>query len=192
MGLVTALIGGRPGMISGATGAVAVIFAPLVISQIAKSGVDVAMAHLFLAVCIMGVIQVVFGLLRWGKFVRLIPHSVMLGFVNGLAIIIFKAQLMQFYIIENGVSELLPFLPLMVMIILILITMGISHYLPRITTAIPATLTAIIFVTILGKLIPQFTDINVYTVLDFIQRMDPTKMTVAITLPKFTRFLPQR
>jgi SulP family sulfate permease len=83
------------------------------------------------------------------------------------------------------VSELLPFLPLMIMIILILITMGISHYLPRITTAIPATLTAIIFVTVLGKLIPPLTGINVYTVLDFIQRMDPTKTTVAITLPKF-------
>jgi SulP family sulfate permease len=98
MGLVTALIGGRPGMISGATGAVAVIFAPLVISQTAKSGIDVAMSYLFLAVCMMGGIQVMFGLLKWGKFVRLIPHSVMLGFVNGLAIIIFKAQLMQFYI----------------------------------------------------------------------------------------------
>ena len=112
MGLITAIFGGRPGMISGATGAVAVIFAPLVISQTKLHGPEVALNYLFLAVCLMGGIQVVFGLLKWGKFVRLIPHSVMLGFVNGLAIIIFKAQFSQFYVSSNGVVQLMSVIPL--------------------------------------------------------------------------------
>ena len=82
MGLVTAVIGGRPGMISGATGAVAVIFAPLVITQTQLHGTNVALNYLFLAVALMGIIQVLFGLFKFGKFIRLIPHPVMLGFVN--------------------------------------------------------------------------------------------------------------
>ncbi|MHC4887211.1 MAG: SulP family inorganic anion transporter, partial [Planctomycetota bacterium] len=90
VGLVTAVLGGRPGMISGATGAVAVVLASLAINH----GVE----FLFAAVLLMGAIQVVAGLLRLGKFVRLIPHPVMLGFVNGLAIVIFLAQLGQFKI----------------------------------------------------------------------------------------------
>ena len=98
MGLITAIFGGRPGMISGATGAVAVIFAPLVIQQTAANGMESALGHLFLAVVIMGLIQVAFGIFKFGKFVRLIPHPVMLGFVNGLAIVIFKAQFGQFMV----------------------------------------------------------------------------------------------
>ena len=98
MGLITAIFGGRPGMISGATGAVAVIFAPLMIQQTALHGPTVALQYLFLAVILMGIIQVVFGVLKFGKFVRLIPHPVMLGFVNGLGMIIFKAQFSQFYV----------------------------------------------------------------------------------------------
>ncbi|NBT89056.1 MAG: SulP family inorganic anion transporter, partial [Flavobacteriaceae bacterium] len=73
MGLITAVFGGRPGMISGATGAVAVIFAPLVISQTQAHGMPVALSHLFLAVIVMGLFQLLFGLLRWGKFIRMIP-----------------------------------------------------------------------------------------------------------------------
>jgi len=92
VGLITAVFGGRPGMISGATGAVAVIFAPLMIMQTEKVGMDGAMGYLFAAVLLMGLIQIIFGLLKLGKFIRLVPHPVMLGFVNGLAIIIFKAH----------------------------------------------------------------------------------------------------
>lgn len=88
MGLVTSLFGGRPGMISGATGAIAIVLAGLAISH----GVE----YLFAAVVLMGAIQILAGVLRLGKFVRFIPHPVMLGFVNGLAIVIFMAQLGQF------------------------------------------------------------------------------------------------
>ena len=88
VGLITALIGGRPGMISGATGALAVVMVALV----AQHGVE----YLFATVVLMGLLQVFAGVLQWGKFIRLVPHPVMLGFVNGLAIVIFLAQLGQF------------------------------------------------------------------------------------------------
>ena len=140
MGLVTAVIGGRPGMISGATGAVAIIFAPLVIKQTQLHGTETALQYLFLAVIIMGLLQFIFGALKFGKFVRLIPHPVMLGFVNGLAIIIFKAQFSQFYVNSGNGLELMAALPLTIMSILIIITMLICHYLPKFTKAVPATL----------------------------------------------------
>ena len=85
VGLITALIGGRPGMISGATGALAVVM----VSLVADHGVE----YLFAAVILMGIIQILAGILRLGKFIRMVPHPVMLGFVNGLAIVIFLAQL---------------------------------------------------------------------------------------------------
>ena len=88
VGLITACIGGRPGMISGATGALAVVMVALV----ADHGVE----YLFAAVVLMGLIQITAGALRLGKFIRMVPHPVMLGFVNGLAIVIFLAQLSQF------------------------------------------------------------------------------------------------
>src|SRR5210317_2181453 len=88
VGLITALIGGRPGMISGATGALAVVM----VSLVAEHGVE----YLFATVVLMGLIQIAVGVLRWGKFIRLVPHPVMLGFVNGLAIVIFLAQMTQF------------------------------------------------------------------------------------------------
>ena len=185
MGLVTAVIGGRPGMISGATGAVAVIFAPLVITQTQLHGTNAALNYLFLAVALMGIIQVLFGLFKFGKFIRLIPHPVMLGFVNGLAIIIFKAQFSQFYIGTGVDAQLMPFYDLGIMIALIIITMCISHYLPKITTAIPATLTAIIVVTGISIGLKNF-DFTVYTVLDFVQNMDPNKLTLAASLPTFS------
>ena len=112
MGLITAIFGGRPGMISGATGAVAVIFAPLMIKQTQLVGLQAATGYLFLAVIIMGLVQILFGICRLGKFVRLIPHPVMLGFVNGLAIVIFKAQFAQFYIGTGESAQLLPPPPL--------------------------------------------------------------------------------
>ena len=88
VGLITAVIGGRPGMISGATGALAVVMVALV----AQHGVE----YLFATVVLMGVLQIFAGVMQWGKFIRLVPHPVMLGFVNGLAIVIFLAQLTQF------------------------------------------------------------------------------------------------
>src|SRR5210317_2357016 len=88
VGLITALFGGRPGMISGATGALAVVL----VSLVAAHGVE----YLFATVVLMGLLQIFAGVMQWGKFIRLVPHPVMLGFVNGLAIVIFLAQLTQF------------------------------------------------------------------------------------------------
>ena len=90
VGLITAVFGGRPGMILGATGALAVVM----VSLVAQHGV----ASLFATVVLMGLIQIAAGIFRLGKFIRLVPHPVMLGFVNGLAIVIFLAQLSQFQV----------------------------------------------------------------------------------------------
>lgn len=185
MGLITSIFGGRPGMISGATGAVAVIFAPLVIQQTKVHGMDGAIGYLFLAVIIMGLIQVAFGLLKWGKFIRLIPHPVMLGFVNGLAIVIFKAQFSQFYIGTGDQATLLPTQPLLVMIGLIALTMAITHWLPKITKAVPASLTAIGVVSLISIGLKS-NGIDVLTVIDFVKNMDPTKHTIAASLPQFS------
>ena len=88
VGLITAVIGGRPGMISGATGALAVVM----VSLVAQHGVE----YLFITVVLMGILQIAAGIFKLGKFIRMVPHPVMLGFVNGLAIVIFLAQLGQF------------------------------------------------------------------------------------------------
>jgi len=190
MGLITAIIGGRPGMISGATGAVAVIFAPLV-AKIVTAGneaglsadviVQDSLGYLFGAVILMGMIQVVFGVLRLGKFIRLVPHPVMLGFVNGLAIIIFMAQFDQF---TSG-GELLPVGPLVTMGGLILLTMVISIYLPKLTKAVPATLVGIVVVSVLGSLINSYNPGLVRTVLDFVQDGNSSITTIAAGLPSF-------
>ncbi|MBT5855207.1 SulP family inorganic anion transporter [bacterium] len=184
MGLITAVFGGRPGMISGATGAVAVIFAPLVIAQTKLHGADAALNYLFLAVALMGIIQIAFGALKFGKFIRLIPHPVMLGFVNGLAIIIFKAQFSQFYVGTGETARLIATQPLTIMIGLIILTMGIIHYLPRFTKAIPATLVAILTVTGISLFLKSH-GFEIHTVIDFIQNMDPSKTTIAASLPSF-------
>ena len=184
MGLVTSLIGGRPGMISGATGAVAVILAPLVRERLAVGGMESALGYLFAAVVLMGIIQVLFGLLKLGKFIRLVPHPVMLGFVNGLAIVIFRSQFEMFEL-----SHLLPMqqktLIWAVMGILILLTMTISFFMPKITKAVPATLTALVVVSLLGLILNHFGIVQVMTVLDFVQAKDPTKITLAASLPRF-------
>jgi len=190
MGLITAILGGRPGMISGATGAVAVIFAPL-IAKIVEQGqatglsadviVQQSLGYLFAAVILMGLIQVVFGVLRLGKFIRLVPHPVMLGFVNGLAIIIFMSQLDQFRV--GG--ELLPSGPLALMLGLIVLTMGISILLPKLTKAVPATLVGIVVVTVIGAFINDATPGAVRTVLDFVQDKNASITTIAAGLPAF-------
>lgn len=136
IGLVTSIIGGRPGMISGATGAIAVVIGTLV----AIHGVE----YLFAAVVLTGIIQIIFGLLRMGKFIRLVPHPVFLGFVNGLAIVIFLAQVKQFKVADEWISGT----PLLIMLIIIAITMTIIHFLPKLTRAIPSTLVAIIVGTV--------------------------------------------
>ena len=143
VGLITALIGGRPGMISGATGALAVVMVALV----AQHGVE----YLFATVVLMGLLQIFAGVMQWGKFIRLVPHPVMLGFVNGLAIVIFLAQLTQFKVpgsVENtghgmGGGEWLSGGPLYMMLALVAATMAIIWIMPRLTKAIPAPLAGI-------------------------------------------------
>jgi len=190
MGLITAIFGGRPGMISGATGAVAVIFAPLV-AKIVTEGkmaglstemiLESALGYLFAAVILMGIIQIAFGVLKLGKFIRLVPHPVMLGFVNGLAIIIFKAQFEQFMV--DG--KLIDIQPLIVMLGLIALTMAISHFLPKLTKMVPATLVGIIVVSVISYFVNETHPGLVRTVLDFVQEQDPSITTIAAGLPTF-------
>jgi SulP family sulfate permease len=142
VGLITAIFGGRPGMISGATGAMAVVM----VSLVAIHGVE----YLFATVVLTGIIQIMAGIFKLGKFIRLVPHPVMLGFVNGLAIVIFLAQLGQFKV-TNAAGELewMQGTPLMTMAGLILLTMAIIHYFPKLTKAVPSTLVAIVAVSLL-------------------------------------------
>jgi SulP family sulfate permease len=182
MGLITAIFGGRPGMISGATGAVAVIFAPLMTQLVPELGMDAALGYLFAAVILMGVIQMIFGLLRLGKLIRLVPHPVMLGFVNGLAIVIFKAQFGQFYVGRGEEAKLLGTVPMIIMISLIAVTMAISFFLPKLTKAVPATLVAIVTVTLIGLGLSK-AGLPVRTVLDFVKDIDPEKETIKAGFP---------
>ena len=142
VGLLAAIFGGRPGMISGATGAMAVVMVALV----AEHGVE----YLFVAVVLTGLIQMGAGVLRLGKFIRIVPYPVMLGFVNGLAIVIFLAQLQHFQVTTpEGVSEWLSGDALLIFAGLVLLTMFIIHYLPKLTGSFPAALAAIIVVSVL-------------------------------------------
>jgi sulfate permease, SulP family len=139
VGLITALIGGRPGMISGATGALAVVMVALV----AQHGVE----YLFATVVLMGVLQMLAGFFHLGKFIRLVPHPVMLGFVNGLAIVIFLAQLTQFQVPgPDGVRVWMSGTPLLAMLGLVVLTMAIIWLTPKVTTFIPAPLAGILVV----------------------------------------------
>lgn len=138
IGLVTAILGGRPGMISGATGAIAVI----IIALAKTHGIE----YVFATVILAGIIQIVIGLLKLGKLIRLVPHPVMFGFVNGLAIIIFMSQLDQFKWIQNGELEWMSGIPLYTMLGLVGLTIVIMVVLPRITKAVPSSLVAIITV----------------------------------------------
>lgn len=140
IGLVTSILGGRPGMISGATGAIA-----LVIVALAKShGVE----YIFATVVLAGIIQVTAGLLRLGKFIRLVPHPVMFGFVNGLAIVIFLSQLDQFKVMgAAGIMQWMSGPSLWLMLGLVLLTMLIIWGLPKLTKAVPSSLAAILVVS---------------------------------------------
>lgn len=138
--LITSVFGGRPGMISGATGALAVVMVALV----KQYGID----YLFAAVILMGIIQVIVGILKLGKFIRLVPQSVIYGFVNGLAIVIGMAQFAQFKTTNiSGETEWLSGSSLIIMVSLVALTMFIIHFLPKLTKAIPSSLAALVIVS---------------------------------------------
>ncbi|MBD1575481.1 SulP family inorganic anion transporter [Vibrio sp. S11_S32] len=175
MGLMTSIFGGRPGMISGATGATAVVM----VSLVAVHGVQ----YLFAAVLLVGILQIAAGILKLGKFIRIVPHPVMIGFVNGLAIVIFTAQLGQFKAPDiNGIMTWLPQGQMMIMLGLVALTMAIIHFLPKLTKAIPSSLVAIVVVTAIA----QVFNFDTRTVVDFLRTMsgDPSS-TLAGDLPKF-------
>lgn len=136
MGLITSIFGGRPGMISGATGAVAVVIVAL-----AKTHGE---EYIFATVVLAGILQMLFGVLRLGKFIRLVPQPVMYGFVNGLAIVIFMSQIPQFKVIGTG--DWMQGTTLWTMLGLVVLTMVIIWRLPKLTKAVPATLAAILIV----------------------------------------------
>lgn len=142
MCFIAATLGGRPGMISGATGSMAVVMVGLV----SRYGVE----YLFATVILTGMVQIIIGILRLGKLIRMLPKSVMVGFVNGLAIVIFLAQLNQFKVIApDGSRHWLQGNALYIMIGLVLLAMLITYYLPKFTKAIPAALTAIIVISLI-------------------------------------------
>ncbi len=144
--LITGALGGRPGMISGATGALAVVMVGLVV----RHGVE----YLFATVVLMGLLQILFAVCRLGKFIRLVPHSVMLGFVNGLAIVIFMAQFGHFKVAgPDGVATWMSGAMLYVMLGLVALTMAIIYLLPRLTNLIPSSLAAILIVAALVALL---------------------------------------
>ncbi len=148
IGLVSAIFGGRPGMISGATGAMAVV----IVSLVAMHGIE----YLFPTVILCGLLQVFVGLARLGKFIRMVPHPVMLGFVNGLAIVIGLAQLGSFKTLSPA-NELvfLDGFRLSLMLGLVLLTMGIIWLLPKLTRSVPSSLVAILSVTLIAVAINQ-------------------------------------
>lgn len=182
MGIVTAILGGRPGLVSGGAGATIVVLMAL----IASHGVQ----YLLVAVMLAGLIQILVGLFKLGKFVRLIPQPVMYGFLNGLAIIIFMAQLEQFKVVDNQVVSWLSGPSLWVMGGLTLLTILIVVGVPKLTKAVPASLIAIIVLTA----IVYFFGIDTKKVLDIasvsgslpsfsIPKVPFTLETLNITLP---------
>ncbi|MFT6101885.1 MAG: SulP family sulfate permease [Candidatus Endobugula sp.] len=171
MGLLTSIFGGRPGMISGATGATAVVM----VSLVAIHGLQ----YLFAAVLLAGIIQILAGIFKLGKYIRIVPHPVMLGFVNGLAIVIFLAQLGQFKVLDAaGAWVWMQGSTLYVMAALIILTMLIMHFLPKFTTAVPAGLVAIAVVTLL---VLGF-NLDARNVLDFVRDMLPIEQAATATL----------
>jgi len=142
MGLVTSVLGGRPGLISGGAGATVIVLIALMKSH--------GLEYVFAAVALAGVIQIAVGLFKLGKFVRLVPQPVMFGFVNGLAVIIFMAQLEQFKTVVNGQPVWLSGSAFWIMLGLVSLTIAIVVLLPRLTKAVPASLAAIVIVFLLA------------------------------------------
>ena len=171
MGLIASIFGGRPGMISGATGATAVVM----VSLVAQHGVE----YLFAALLLSGAFQVLAGVFRLGKYIRMVPYPVMLGFVNGLAIVIFLAQLGQFKVADTeGNLMWMHGEPLYIMAALIVLTMLIIHFLPKLTTLVPSSLVAIVVVT----LITLYAGVDSRTVIDFVKDMLPADQAANATL----------
>ncbi len=164
IGLITAIFGGRPGMISGATGALAVVMVSLVAegNAFGAEGENLGLYYLFATVILMGFIQMLAGILKLGKFVRLIPHPVMMGFVNGLAIVIFLAQLKMFKDV-NG--DWFSGSQMWIMLGLVALTMGIMFGLPKLTKKLPEALIAILVVSAIAI----FGNFDVATVGSFIR-----------------------
>ncbi len=154
MGLVTSILGGRPGLVSGGAGATIVVL----IALINAHGVE----YLFAAVALAGLLQIAVGAFKLGKFIRLIPQPVMFGFLNGLAIIIFMAQLEQFKVLENGVTNWMTGIPLFTMLGLTGLTVVLVLLAPRFIKAVPASLIAILVVFALV----QFSGISTKKVMD--------------------------
>ena len=161
MGIVTSLFGGRPGMISGATGAMAVVMVHLIKegnevgAALATPIANLGLQWLFITLLIVGAIQLLAGVFKLGKFVRLIPYPVMLGFVNGLAIVIFLSQIGMFKTGPMDARTWLQGPQLYTMLALVALTMGIMFGLPKLTKKLPAALIAIMVVaaiTIFGNL----------------------------------------
>lgn len=190
VGFITAAIGGRPGMISGATGALAVVMVHLVSkgnelgNQLSVPVENYGLVVLFATVILMGIIQMFAGIFRLGKFIRMVPHPVMLGFVNGLAIVIGLAQFRQFKV-PNEAGELvwMSGLPLYIMVALVLATMLMIHFLPKITRLIPSTLAAIIILSVIVILF----DLPTLTVKDVLINMTgDSQATMRGGLPEFS------
>jgi SulP family sulfate permease len=167
IGLITSIFGGRPGMISGATGALAVVMVSLVAQGNAMGAPteNLGLYYLFLTVILMGFIQILAGVLKLGKFVRLIPHPVMMGFVNGLAIVIFLSQLGMFKTSGADGFVWMQGQELWTMVGLVVLTMGIMFGLPKLTKKLPEALIAILVVSMLVI----FGDLDVATVGSFIR-----------------------
>lgn len=144
MGLVTSVLGGRPGLISGGAGATVIVLIALMKSH----GIE----YVFAAIALAGVVQILVGVFKFGKFIRLVPQPVMYGFVNGLAVIIFMSQLEQFKTVSNGEQVWLSGTPFIIMSALVLLTIAIIIFLPKITKAVPPSLAAIVvvFALVLG------------------------------------------
>ena len=152
MGLITSLFGGRPGMISGATGAMAVVMVHLIQqgnmvgSELSVPTDNLGLYWLFITLLFVGGIQILAGLFKLGKFVRLIPHPVMMGFVNGLAIVIFLSQLGMFKRVIGGEKQWIQGVELYTMLGLVGLTMAIMWLLPKVSKVVPAALVGIIVV----------------------------------------------
>jgi len=146
MGFVTAAWGGRPGMISGATGAIAIVIGKTVVYGEAQ-GEGLGLQYLFATIMLAGVFQILVGMLKLGRFIRLVPHPVMMGFVNGLAIVILLAQFGSF---RTPDGSWMARSDLLIMGALVLLTMLIIQLFPRLTKALPSTLVAIITVGLLN------------------------------------------
>lgn len=175
MGIVAAIFTGRPGMISSSTAAISVVMAALVASH--------GLEYLFAAVILMGIIQLLIGIFRLGKYARMIPYPVMLGFLNGLSIVMFISQFELFKLNTTGGREWIQGFNMAIMLFFVFLTMAIIHFFPRLTKAIPASLVGIVVITIIAVFLDNAAGYHLQTVKDF------AGMTLKGGLPQF--YIPQ-